>query len=655
MRESRVNKQSCLFVFVRSKLQFISFDNRMHSDVLILCRNPRYDAADRIVSGEKCVTHSLLFQITLFLAAAVFAAPLAKWLGIGSVLGYLGAGMLIGPFGFGLIYSLYEVENVLHIAEFGVVLLLFVIGLEMKPIRLWALRSSVFGFGGAQMLLSTIALSGIGMAFGLPLKTALFIGLALALSSTAFAIQVLEEQGELTTRHGRFAFSTLLFQDLAAIPLIAFVPLFAVDTSVAGGMDLLAVGKALGMIAAVIVVGPFVLRRLYPLVAATGLNEAMTASALLTVVSVSVLMELAGLSAALGAFIAGALLADSEYRHELSANIAPFQGLLLGLFFTAIGMSLNLSIILTEPGKVLAVTAGLLIIKGLVLYGLGRWQGLGDGPARRLGLAIPQGGEFAFVLFASAIGVGVLERSVSDFLSVVVTVSMIATPLLLKLDDIWAQRQPKSDEPEYDMLPDEFGHVVIAGFGRVGQIVARILRARGIPFIALDANAHQVGLVRKFGSQSYFGDAARLDILRAAQVDKARALVLAVGDVEASLKAAALARKHFPDVPIIARARNRNHAHRLMDLGVSIIHRESFLSSIELARETLRASGIGESEARHITETFRHYDRKRVYDDYKHYTDAERMHDRAKEADQELEDLLARDLNEQLLDDGEES
>ena len=601
------------------------------------------------------MTDDLLYQIALFLCAAVFGAPLAKRLGIGSVLGYLLAGILIGPWGLGFIYSLYQVETVLHIAEFGVVLLLFIIGLELKPIRLWALRSAVFGFGGTQVLLTSIILCAIGVTFGYPFKTSLFVGLALALSSTAFAIQVLDEQGELTARHGRIAFSGLLFQDLAAIPLIAFVPLFALDATVEGAMDFWAAAKAFGTIAVVIVVGKFLLHRLFPLIASTGLAEAMTASALLTVVAVALAMHTVGLSAALGAFIAGALLADSEYRHELQANIAPFQGLLLGLFFTAIGMSLNLKLLMTQPLLILGMTAALLAVKAIVLYGLGRWQGLDDGPARRLAIVISQGGEFAFVLFSGALAAGVVLRNVTEPLSVVVTLSMMATPLLLKLDDYIQNRRPKDDEPDFDMLPDEFGHVVIAGFGRVGQIIARLLKAKGIPFMALDANPQQVDLVKKFGSQSYYGDASRLDILRAAQTDKAVAFVLTIGDVELSLKTAALVRKNFPDVPIIARARNRQHAHRLMDLGVTMIHRETFLSSLELAKEALRSVGISESESRYIIDTFRHYDRSRLYDDYKHSTDQQKLRDRARQAQQELEDLLARDREVLEGEDGDET
>lgn len=586
-----------------------------------------------------------LSLIALFLAAAVFAAPLAKRLGVGSVLGYLFAGILIGPSVLGQVESFYEVEKVVHIAEFGVVMLLFLIGLELKPIRLWTMRSSVFGFGGSQVLVTTAIVCAIAYYAGLPFKTALFIGAALALSSTAFAIQVLDEQGELTTRHGRLAFTGLLFQDLAAIPLIAFVPLFALDATVEGAMDLEAAALALGGIIAVVVVGKFLLHRLFPLIAATGMAEAMTASALLTVVAVAWAMNEVGLSAALGAFIAGALLADSEYRHELQANIAPFQGLLLGLFFTAIGMSLNIRLIQTEPLAILALTAGLLVVKGVVIFGLGRWQGLETAPARRLAIVISQGGEFAFVLFTAAAGTGVINRELAELLAVVVTLSMIATPLLLRIDDQLRKRAPKSDEAVFDMLPDEQGHVVLAGFGRMGQIIARILKAKGIKFIALDADPQQVNLVKRFGNESYYGDASRLDILRAAQMDKAIGLVLTISDVETSLKAVRAVKKHFPDVPIVARARNRQHAHRLMDLGVSIIHRETFLSSLEMARESLRIAGLSETEARQTIETFRIYDRERLYDDYKHYTDGEKLRSRAMEAQQELEKLLAKDAD----------
>ena len=324
-----------------------------------------------------------LIQIAVFLAAAVFAAPLARKLGIGSVLGYLAAGVLIGPYGLGFIYSVYQVGSILHFAEFGVVLLLFVIGLEIRPKRLWTMRNSVFGVGALQFVLTSAALALIGVGIGLALPTALLLGLTLSMSSTAFALQVLEETGELTARHGRTAFSVLLFQDLAAIPLIALVPIFAVGASAGQSMSLIGALKALGLIVVVVVGGRFTLRHVFPLVARAKVREAMTASALLTVVAAAILMELGGLSAGLGAFIAGALLADSDYRHELEADIAPFEGLLLGLFFTAIGMSLDLSLLLSEPLLIATLIGALLVVKAVVLFGLGQGIKLGARRSRR--------------------------------------------------------------------------------------------------------------------------------------------------------------------------------------------------------------------------------------------------------------------------------
>jgi glutathione-regulated potassium-efflux system protein KefB len=353
-----------------------------------------------------------LAQIALFLAAAVVAAPLAKLLRIGTVLGYLLVGVLIGPFGLGFVYTVYEVDSVLHFAEFGVVLLLFLIGLELRPKRLWTLRTNIFGVGGAQVAITGLALAAIGIAFGLGWQAALYAGLALSLSSTAFALQVLEEREELALRHGRLAFAVLLFQDLMAIPLIALSPLFAVAAeNVAPRMTFLTALRSIGIIVGVVLVGRFILGPVFRLIARTRVKEAMTASALLTVVGVTLVMEQAGLSASLGAFLAGVLLADSEYRHEISADIAPFEGLLLGLFFTAVGMSLNLGLVAEKPALVLAVVAGLLAVKIVILYVLGRRAGLEPGPSRRFALTIAQGGEFAFVLFAAAASVGIFAMS----------------------------------------------------------------------------------------------------------------------------------------------------------------------------------------------------------------------------------------------------
>ncbi|HEY8298869.1 MAG TPA: monovalent cation:proton antiporter-2 (CPA2) family protein [Methyloceanibacter sp.] len=590
-----------------------------------------------------------LIQVAVFLAAAAIAAPLGRTLRMGAVLGYLAAGIVIGPYVLGPLYALNDVGAVLQFGEFGVVMLLFVIGLELRPVRLWAMRSAIFGLGTAQLIATSLVLAALGMALGLSLAQALFIGLALSLSSTAFALQVLEEKGELTTRHGRLAFAVLLFQDLAAIPLIALVPLFALGAA-EPTMDVKTAVIAIGTILGVIVVGRFLLSRLYRIVAATGVREAMTATALLTVVGVALVMETVGLSAALGSFIAGALLADSEYRHQIEADIAPFEGLLLAVFFIAVGMSIDLGVLASEPGSLIAIVLVLVAVKAAILYLLGRWWGLDSKGARRLGLVISQGGEFAFVLFGAGALEGVIDRHMANLLTLAVTLSMAATPLLLLIDDAIA-RALKPAPPDYEMPPGGDQHVIVAGFGRFGQIVARVLRARQIPFTALDSNVEQVDFVKRFGAQIYYGDAGRLDILRAAGADKARAFVLAIDDVEGSMRVAEMVRTHFPDLPIYARARDRTHVHRLMDLGVEIIERETFLAALELTKDLLRGLGLKEGEVRRLTETFKRLDEKRLYEDYQYYTDLEKVRANAQSQAKELEELFARDVEE--LPDGD--
>ncbi|MCJ7529113.1 MAG: monovalent cation:proton antiporter-2 (CPA2) family protein [Methyloceanibacter sp.] len=591
-----------------------------------------------------------LLQVAVFLAAAAIAAPLGRFLRMGAVLGYLAAGVVIGPYVLGPLYALNDVGEVLHFGEFGVVMMLFVIGLELRPVRLWAMRSAIFGLGTAQLVASALLLAAIGVALGLAPTQALFIGLALSLSSTAFALQVLEEKGELTTRHGRLAFSVLLFQDLAAIPLIALVPLFALGGAV-HTMDVKSAVFAILTILGVIVVGRFLLSRLYRFVAATGVREAMTATALLTVVGVALVMEAAGLSAALGAFIAGALLADSEYRHQIEADIAPFEGLLLAVFFIAVGMSIDLGVLIAEPATLFAVVLVLVMLKAAILYLLGRWWGLDGNAARRLGLVLSQGGEFAFVLFGAGALEGVIDRPMAALLTLAVTFSMAATPLLLLIDDA-INRARKPAPPEYEIPPRGDQHVIVAGFGRFGQIVARVLRARQIPFTALDSNVEQVDFVKRFGAQIYYGDAGRLDILRAAGADKAVAFVLAIDNVESSLRVAEMVRNHFPDLPIYARARDRTHVHRLMDLGVTIIERETFLAALELTKDLLRGLGLKEPEVRRLTETFKRLDEKRLYEDYQYYTDTEKVRANAQSQAKELEELFARDVEELPDEDG---
>ncbi len=593
-----------------------------------------------------------LGSVAALLAALALAAPAARALGIGSVLGYLAAGALVGPYGVGGVFSYGQAEEILHFAEFGVVMLLFLIGLELRPFRLWSMRGAIFGLGGAQVGLTALVLAGIGLLLALSLKSALFVGLALALSSTAFALQVMDENGELATRHGRLGFAVLLFQDLAAIPLIALVPLFAVAAAT-DGMSMWGAIQALGIIAAVAGIGWLVLDPIIRLIALTRVREAMTAAALLTVVTAAVIMQWAGVSASLGAFIAGALLAESSYRHQLEADIQPFEGLLLGLFFTAIGMSLNLPLLLDRWQDVLLLAAVLVIVKALILFALGRWQGLNTRGARRLGLSLSQGGEFAFVLFTAGGAAGVLDTDIHALLVLVVTVSMAATPLLLLADGMLSRKTKTG--PAFDTLPDQQGHVVIAGFGRYGQIVARILRAKGIPFTALDISPEQVEFVKRFGSEAFFGDASRLDILQAAKVGEARAFVLAIDDVDASLKTAEMVTSHWPGVPIYARARNRNHVHRLIDLGVKLIQRETFLSALETSRQLLRGLGYTERATARTIEVFRTHDVRRLNDDYAHYTDIEKMRGRARTDAGTLESLFAEDAAEEALSAEEEA
>ena len=588
------------------------------------------------------MAHISLEQVALFLAAAVIAAPLAKLLRVGTVLGYLLVGVLIGP---AVLRLVPNVDSVLHFAEFGVIMLLFVIGLELRPRRLWAMRTAIFGMGSLQVALTGLALAAVAMLCGLAWQAALFAGLALSLSSTAFALQVLEEKGELALRHGRLAFAVLLFQDLAAIPLIALVPLFAVNAAEAARtMEITAAAKAIAVILAVVLVGHYLLNGMFRLIARTRVKEAMTAATLLTVVGVTIVMHLADLPASLGAFLAGVLLADSDYRHQIMADIAPFSGLLLGLFFTAIGMSLNLSLIADDPVRVLAVVAGLLAIKATILFALARREGLEAGPSRRLAIALSQGGEFAFALFTAGTKANVLDPGTIDLLTVSVTISMAATPLLLLVDEFLIPK--RASTRTFDELPDKTGHVVLAGFGRYGQIVARILIAKRIPVTALDADPEQVDFVRKFGAQIYYGDASRPEILEAAQVGKARAFVLAIDDVEASLHTARLVRQNYPHVPIYARAHDRRHIHRLMDLGIKHTRREMFLSSLDLTRELLRGLGLPEREVRYTVDTFQAMDRKRLYEDYKSYTDLEKLKERAQSYAQELEEQLAKDAAE---------
>jgi monovalent cation:proton antiporter-2 (CPA2) family protein len=578
----------------------------------------------------------MLHDVAIFLAAAVVAVPLARALGLGSVLGYLAAGLAIGPWGLGLITG---VDRILHFSEFGVVLLLFVIGLEMQPERFWRLRGAVFGSGGAQMLVTGLAIGGIAMAFGVGPGAALIAGFGLAMSSTAFVLQLLGERDELGTREGLLAFAILLFQDLAVVPFLALLPLMAGDGT-AQALELMPVLKALVVVVVVVAAGRYALRPVLRRAARANVPEIFTAAALLVVVATALLMEGVGLSMSLGAFLAGVMLAESEFRHELQAAIEPFKGLLLGLFFIAVGMAVNLGVLLREPLTVLGLVVGLVLVKGAILYGVGRLAHLPADAARALAAAVSQGGEFAFVLFALAAAAGLLDAPLHDRLVVVVTLSMAASPLLYAAQ---ARFRVPPAGPPFDAIDGPPAPVIIAGFGPFGQIVGRVLRVKKIPFTVLEKSVEQVDFVRRFGNKIYYGDAARLELLRAAHVDRARILVISISRVETSLKIAEAARRHFPKLRIFAVANDRNHALRLMDLGVTDVIRRAYYSSLEMGRRLLVTLGEPEDKAARAVETFRAHDEATLLKQQAVFRDESELIQSARDAARELEQLFETD------------
>lgn len=580
----------------------------------------------------------------VFLVATVIAVPLTKRFRLGAVLGYLGAGVVIGPQLLGLVS---DTNGVATISEFGVVLMLFVIGLELSPQRLWVMRRSVFGTGTLQVIASALVIGAVAyLLVGLPGKAAVIVGSSLALSSTAFGLQILAERKEAGSAYGRQAFSILLFQDLAAIPLIAMVPLLA-TSSARHGVDLAGIARTVGIIVVVMVGGRFLLRPVFRFVAKANAVEVSTATALLVVMGTAWLMEEVGVSTTLGAFLAGVLLADSEYRHGLESNIEPFKGLLLGLFFISVGMSMDLGLLRHMPLLVFGLVAALLLAKGLLLWPLGRTLGGLDGDdALRLAVLLACGGEFAFVLLKQAAEQRLVSATVHGVLVLVITLSMALTPLLVVLAAKLLDVQAKSPEREYDTItPDAPPRVIIAGFGRVGQIVGRMLRAQNIPFVALESSVEQLDTLRRFANTSlFFGDPARPDLLRAAQADKAEVFVLATDDPQANLRIARLVRRQFPHLKLVARARNRQHAFRLMDLGVDEPVRETFHSSLKMTRKTLEALGMPHEQAVDRVERFRRHDENLLKSQYLVYDDETRLVQTSIEALSDLQKLLDADI-----------
>lgn len=582
----------------------------------------------------------MLAQSLILLAAAVLVVPIFRKLGFGTVLGYLIAGMLIGPWGMRLVT---DVKSILNFSELGVVLLLFIVGLELQPSRLWVLRKQVFGLGSAQ--LSTTALV-IGIPVYLYLAQAplaFIIGISAAMSSTAFIIQTLAERNELTTRYGREAFAILLLQDLAVIVLLAVLPVFTPSgATVHFGVP--EIVRSLGLIAVIVVGGRLLLRHVFRAVVRFGDRDIFTAAALLVVIGTALLMEQAGLSMPLGAFIAGVLLADSEFRHEIGAQLDPFKGLLLGLFFIAVGMSVNLGLLQDHAPVLIGVAAGLMLFKFLVLYGISRGTGNNHDAARNLAISLAAGGEFAFVVFDAARRYQILDEQMAEMLTLVIALTMIFSPVLFLLNDrFFARWSEQRTEPEYDHIDEPGNPVVIFGFGRVGQIVSRILHMHGIRFTALENNPTQVDFVRRLGNKIYYGDATRLELLHSAKAAQAKVFVLAINNIETSVRVAELLRRHYPHIPIYARAHNRLHSYKLMDLKVEVIYRDTFFSSLMLARDILRGLGVPAQETQRTVDMFRVHDENLLLRQHAIYKDESALIESTLKSRAELQSLFESD------------
>lgn len=551
---------------------------------------------------------SFLLQLLIFIGFSILIVPLFQKLGFGSVLGYLIAGIVVGPFGFKLITAS---EDVSQISEFGVIFLLFMIGLEIQPRKLWSMRRHLLQLGGLQILFCTLVFSGLCLLFGLSTPAAIVVGFSLSLSSTAFAVQTLTEKNVFNTEFGRSSFSILLMQDLVAIPALALIPMLAIapSTTTPHGHGTAPNGwLGLLIIVALIVVSRYLMRPVFRMVANMRSRDLFTAVTLFIVLGVAGLMEVVGLSAALGSFIAGVLLADSEYRTELEANLEPFKALLLGLFFIAVGLGVDLSLAVQKPFIVLGLTLGYLFTKITVIYFVGRLFRLNSQNAKSMAVTISQGGEFAFVILSMALQMSLVESSVLSLLTLVITASMALSPVLTLAHEKLSHALKRTVKPEFDIIDGENPEVIIAGFGRFGQIFARILRAQGIPFVAIDHDADQIDLVRKFGNKVYYGDASRQDILESAGAATAKYFILAIDNVEMSVKAAEIIKQNYPHLKIFARARNRNHVFDLMTLNVDFVKRETFDSSVYFVKDLLLDMGFKADLAGRIVEKFRIHD-----------------------------------------------
>lgn len=602
-----------------------------------------------------------LLQLFIFLTAAAIAVPLAKKFGLGSVLGYLLAGIVIGPFGLSLIG---DVEEVMHFTEFGVVMMLFLVGLELKPSMLWQMRVPILGMGGLQVIGTALAIGGICCIF-LPFRQAIAIGCILALSSTAIVLQTLREKRLMDTTSGKSVFSVLLFQDLAVIPMLTILPLLATGAvhdvvnhegnsfSMTALPEYVQILATLFSILMIFLVGKFVSRPMFRAIAATRVREIFVAAALALVVGISLLMNFVGLSPALGTFLAGVVLADSEYRHELESDIEPFKGLLLGIFFISIGAGLNFTLIGEKFFLIATITGGLILVKMLVLAVIGFLFRMKKKERLLVGFALAQGGEFCFVLFQFSRINGVLPPDVTEPFISSVAISMFLTPMLfLVYEKLWGKKpEQQKKNGDYDEV-DRRGHkVIIAGFGRMGTDLGRFLISAGVKPVIIDHDTANVEVLRKFGFEVYYGDITRLDLLEAAGAAEAELLIITIGDTEKAGELVELASKHYPHMKIVANATDRSAVYSLMDLGVSNIRRETFGSALALGRDSLKMLGVDPYEAYRLMRIFRKNDEARMPELYRmHREDEEKYVSMYKKQNADLEGLMQLDLNSDLTE-----
>jgi len=576
----------------------------------------------------------------IFLGAAVIGVPLASRLGLGSVLGYLLAGVAIGPWGFGLVG---HAGDIMHFSELGVVLLLFLIGLELNPARLWALRRPILGMGGVQVLASLALIAGIGVVLGMDPRVALVAGMGLSLSSTAIALQIMNEKNLLATPPGSAAFSVLLFQDLAVIPMLAVVPLLGRGGAEARAPDLVGMVLALGVVLGIVVAGRFLIRPLFRIIALTDNRDLFTAFSLLLVVGAALLMDSVGMSMALGTFLGGVVLAESEYRHELEIDIGPFKGLLMGLFFISVGMSVDFGVLATAPLLIPGLAVGVVTLKLAVLAVLARVFGFCGTDNALFSVLLSQGGEFGFVLFGAAAAAGVLDADTAAVLIVMVALSMVSTPLLMIVHARWlAPHLTHTPARAADTIDDDHNPVIIAGFGRFGQIVARLLHAKRIRTTVLDHDPNQIELLRRFGYKAFYGDTTRLELLEAAGIGHARVLVLAIDDTDQALAIARQVRERWPALHILARVRNRQEVYQFMKLGLPMegIARETFGSALDLGQAVLRALGYGAYRSHRIARRFRRHDFETIQALFPFHQDELSLISKGKEARLDLERLM---------------